>query len=44
MQGMEKVNDDYYIDRSKQLGKGNYGFVYKGYQLSENRIISVKFI
>jgi hypothetical protein len=34
MQGMEKVNDDFYIDRSKQLGKGNYGVVYKGYHLS----------
>jgi len=34
MQGMERVNDDFYIDRSKQLGKGNYGVVYKGYHLS----------
>jgi protein-serine/threonine kinase len=44
MQGMEKVNDDFYIDRTKQLGKGNYGVVYKGYHLSENRIIAVKFM
>jgi protein-serine/threonine kinase len=44
MQGMEKVNDDFYIDRSKQLGKGNYGVVFKGYHLSENRIIAVKFM
>ena len=44
MQGMEKVNDDFYIDRSKSLGKGNYGVVYKGYHLSENRIIAVKFM
>jgi protein-serine/threonine kinase len=44
MQGMEKVNDDFYIDRSKELGKGNYGVVYKGYHLSENRIIAVKFM
>lgn len=38
------MNDDFYIDRSKQLGKGNYGVVYKGYHLSENRIIAVKFM
>jgi hypothetical protein len=44
MQSMEKVNDDFYVDRSKQLGKGNYGVVFKGYHLSENRIIAVKFI
>ena len=34
MQGMEKVNEDFYIDRTKQLGKGNYGVVFKGYHLS----------
>lgn len=44
MQGMEKINDDFYIDRSKTLGKGNYGVVFKGYHLSENRIIAVKFM
>ncbi len=44
MKGMERVNDDFYIDRSKELGTGNYGTVYKGYHLSENRIIAVKFI
>ena len=44
MQGMEKVTDDFYIDRSKSLGKGNYGVVFKGYHLSENRIIAVKFM
>ncbi len=38
------MNDDFYIDRSKQLGKGNYGVVFKGYHLSENRIIAVKFM
>ena len=31
---MEKVTDDFYIDRSKSLGKGNYGVVFKGYHLS----------
>lgn len=44
MQGMQKVSDDFYIDRTKSLGKGNYGVVYKGYHLSENRIIAVKFM
>ena len=44
MQGMEKVTDDFYIDRSKPLGKGNYGVVFKGYHLSENRIIAIKFM
>ncbi len=38
------MNEDFYVDRSKQLGKGNYGVVYKGYHLTENRIIAVKFI
>lgn len=38
------MNDDFYVDRSKQLGKGNYGVVFKGYHLTENRIIAVKFI
>lgn len=38
------MNDDFYIDRTKSLGKGNYGVVYKGYHLSENRIIAVKFM
>lgn len=44
MKGMERVNDDFYIDRSKELGHGNYGIVFKGYHISENRIIAVKFI
>ena len=44
MQGMEKVNDNFYIDRSKSLGKGNYGTVFKGYHLKENRIIAIKFM
>jgi serine/threonine protein kinase len=32
------------VDKSKVLGKGNFGVVFKGYHLSENRIIAVKFI
>jgi predicted Ser/Thr protein kinase len=41
---MLKITNDYYIDKTKELGKGNYGTVYKGYQLSRNQIIAVKFI
>lgn len=44
MEGMQKINEDFYVDKSKSLGKGNFGTVYKGYHLSENRIIAVKFI
>ncbi len=44
MKGMQPINDDFYIDRSKELGKGNYGIVYKGYHLSSNRIIAIKHI
>ena len=38
------MTDDFYIDKTKTLGKGNYGVVFKGYHLSENRIIAVKFM
>lgn len=41
---MEKITDDYYYDKSKILGKGNFGVVYKGYSVSENKIIAVKFM
>lgn len=41
---MKKVTDDFYIDKTKELGKGNFGTVYKGYHLSFNRIIAVKFV
>lgn len=41
---MEKITDDFYMDKSKQLGKGNFGVVYKGYWVSENKIIAVKFM
>jgi hypothetical protein len=44
MEGMQKINDDFYVDKSKSLGKGQFGIVYKGYHLSENRIIAVKFV
>ena len=44
MEGMQKINDDFYVDKSKALGKGQFGTVYKGYHLSENRIIAVKFV
>lgn len=32
------------MDKTKELGKGNFGVVYKGYHLSTNRIIAVKFV
>lgn len=32
------------MDKSKELGRGNFGVVYKGYQLSTNQIIAVKFV
>jgi protein-serine/threonine kinase len=41
---MIKISNDFYVDRTKELGKGNYGIVYKGYQLSTNQIIAIKFI
>jgi predicted Ser/Thr protein kinase len=44
MKGMEKVNSDFYVDKTKELGKGNFGVVYKGYMLSENKIIAVKYM
>lgn len=31
---MQKINDDFYVDKTKSLGKGNFGTVYKGYHLS----------
>ena len=42
--GMKKITSQFYVDKSKQLGKGNFGVVYKGYQLSSNQIIAVKFV
>lgn len=44
MDGMQKITDDFYVDKSKCIGKGNFGVVYKGFHLSENRIIAVKFM
>ncbi len=41
---MEKITDDFYVDKSKVLGKGNFGVVFKGYWISENKIIAVKFM
>ena len=41
---MEKINDDFYVDKSKCLGKGNFGVVFKGYWVSENKIIAVKYM
>ena len=44
MEGMQRINEQFYMDKSKPLGQGNFGTVYKGYHLSENRIIAVKFM
>jgi predicted Ser/Thr protein kinase len=44
MDGMAKLTEDFYVDKSKILGKGNFGVVFKGYHLSENRLIAVKFM
>lgn len=41
---MEKITDDFYVDKSKCLGKGNFGVVFKGYWVSENKIIAVKYM
>lgn len=41
---MKKVTEDFYVDKTNELGRGNYGIVYKGYHLSANRIVAVKFI
>jgi serine/threonine protein kinase len=41
---MIKVCNDFYMDSNQKLGKGNYGTVYKGYKLSTNQIIAVKFL
>lgn len=42
--GMMKISDDFYVDKTKELGRGNFGVVYKGYHLSMNRLIAVKFV
>lgn len=42
--GMKKITSEFYVDKSKELGRGNFGVVYKGYQLSTNQIIAVKFV
>lgn len=44
MPGMEKITEQFYVDRSKVLGKGNFGVVFKGYWMTENKIIAVKFM
>ena len=44
MKGMKKINDHFYVDKDKALGQGNFGTVYKGYRVDENRIIAVKFM
>lgn len=41
---MTKVTSDFLVDETYELGRGRFGIVYKGYQLSQNRIIAVKFI
>lgn len=41
---MAKINDNFYVDRTKKLGEGNFGIVYKGYRLDENTIIAIKFM
>ncbi len=33
MKGMTKLNDNFFVDTTKSLGKGNFGTVYKGYRL-----------
>ena len=43
-QEYEKVNDGFYINRTKLLGKGNFGKVYKGYSVHEHKIIAIKFM
>ena len=42
--GMKKITPEFYVDKTKELGRGNFGTVYKGYHLSTNRIIAVKFV
>lgn len=44
MNGMSKINNDFYVDKTKKLGEGNFGIVFKGYMLSENKIIAVKYM
>jgi hypothetical protein len=44
MKGMKKINEKFYVDKDKALGQGNFGTVYKGYRVDENRIIAVKFM
>ncbi len=41
---MTKLTDDFFIDKTALLGSGNFGKVYKGYNLLQNRIIAIKFI
>ena len=41
---MQKINQDFYVDKSKVLGKENFEVVFKVYHFSENKIIAVKFI
>lgn len=31
---MQKITDDFFVDKSKMLGKGNFGVVYKGFWVS----------
>lgn len=42
--GMKKITSQFYVDKTKELGRGNFGIVFKGYHLSTNQIIAVKFV
>lgn len=39
-----KINQDFYLDMDCLLGEGQYGSVFKGYQVSKNRTIAIKVV
>lgn len=44
IRGMDKINSEFYVDKSKIIGRGNYSTYYKGYHVPTNQTIAVKFV
>lgn len=41
---MKKINNQFYANTDFEIGSGNYGVVYKGYNIVNNQIVAVKFM